>query len=160
MIVAEANQLHGERRFNQFVELPRVARVSGVRHPGEPEPKPVKKPLRKSVIQLLDKAGVATLLRLMFIPQVGSTRMTLHEILLNICENRQNRAEVVNLLLSILQDGSSDMAAVERSFAQLSVRARQAPATKTPTTAIKRTGTGLLAQTSSEVSPLMVAQQC
>jgi len=159
-IVAEANQLRGERRFNQFVEMPRVARVSGVRHPGEPEPKPVKKPLRKSVIQLLDKAGVATLLRLMFIPQVGSTRMTLHEILLNICENRQNRAEVVNLLLSILQDGSSDMAAVERSFAQLSVRARQAPATKTPTTAIKRTGTGLLAQTSSEVSPLMVAQQC
>ncbi|KAG0131066.1 hypothetical protein HOY82DRAFT_349408 [Tuber indicum] len=159
-IVAEANQLRGERRFNQFVEMPRVARVSGVRHPGEPEPKPVKKPLRKSVIQLLDKAGVATLLRLMFIPQVGSTRITLHEILLNICENRQNRAEVVNLLLSILQDGSSDMAAVERSFAQLSVRAKQAPATKTPTAVVKRTGTGLLAQTSSEVSPLMVAQQC
>ncbi|PWW73889.1 hypothetical protein C7212DRAFT_213953 [Tuber magnatum] len=159
-IVAEANQLRGERRFNQFVEMPRVARVSGVRHPGEPEPKPVKKPLRKSVIQLLDKAGVATLLRLMFIPQVGSTRITLHEILLNICENRQNRAEVVNLLLSILQDGSSDMAAVERSFAQLSVRAKQVPATKTPTAVVKRTGTGLLAQTSSEVSPLMVAQQC
>ncbi|RPB00949.1 hypothetical protein L873DRAFT_1678406 [Choiromyces venosus 120613-1] len=149
-IVAEANQLRGERRFNQFVEMPRVARVSGVRHPGEPEPKPVKKPPRKSVIQLLDKAGVATLLRLMFIPQVGSTRMTLHEILLNICENRQNRAE----------DGSSDMAAVERSFTQLSVRAKQAPAAKTPTTLVKRTGTGLLAQTSSEVSPLMVAQQC
>ncbi|CAZ79591.1 unnamed protein product [Tuber melanosporum] len=156
----QANQLRGERRFNQFVEMPRVARVSGVRHPGEPEPKPVKKPLRKSVIQLLDKAGVATLLRLMFIPQVGSTRITLHEILLNICENRQNRAEVVNLLLSILQDGSSDMAAVERSFAQLSVRAKQAPATKTPTAVVKRTGTGLLAQTSSEVSPLLVAQQC
>jgi len=159
VIVAEANQLGGEWLFNQFVEMPRVARVSGVRHPSEPEPKPVNKPLRKSVIQLLDKAGVATLLRLI-IPQVGSTRLALHEILLNISENRQNCAEVVNLLLSILQDGSSDMSAVERSFAQLSVRARQAPATKTPASAIKRTGTGLLAQTSSEVSPLMVAQQC
>lgn len=158
-IVAEANQLRGERRFNQFVEMPRVARVSGVRH-GEPEPKPVKKAPRKSVIQLLDKAGVATLMRLMFIPQVGSTRITLHEILLNICENRQNRAEVVNLLLSILQDGSADMAAVERSFAQLSARAKQPPTSKTPTTGSKRTGTGVLAQTSSEVSPLMVAQQC
>ena len=56
----------------------------------------------------------------MFIPQIGSTRGTLHEILLNICENRQNRAEVVNMLLSILQDGTADMAAVERSFSQIS----------------------------------------
>lgn len=157
-IAAEANALRGDRRFNQFVEMPRVARVGGVRHE---EPKPVKKPVRKSIVQLLDKAGVATLLRLMFIPQVGSTRITLHEILLNICENRQNRAEVLNLLLSILQDGSVDMAAVERSFAQLSVRAKQPAATKTPATPnLKRTGTGLLVQTSSEVSPLMVAQQC
>lgn len=157
-IAAEANALRGDRRFNQFVEMPRVARVGGVRHE---EPKPIKKPVRKSVVQLLDKAGVATLLRLMFIPQVGSTRITLHEILLNICENRQNRAEVLNLLLSILQDGSVDMAAVERSFAQLSVRAKQPAVTKTPVTpSLKRTGTGLLAQTSSEVSPLMVAQQC
>lgn len=157
-IAAEANALRGDRRFNQFVEMPRVARVGGVRHE---EPKPIKKPVRKSVVQLLDKAGVATLLRLMFIPQVGSTRITLHEILLNICENRQNRAEVLNLLLSILQDGSVDMAAVERSFAQLSVRAKQPAVTKTPVPpTLKRTSTGLLAQTSSEVSPLMVAQQC
>lgn len=157
-IAAEANALRGDRRFNQFVEMPRVARVGGVRHE---EPKPIKKPVRKSVVQLLDKAGVATLLRLMFIPQVGSTRITLHEILLNICENRQNRAEVLNLLLSILQDGSVDMAAVERSFAQLSVRAKQPAVVKTPITPNpKRTATGLLAQTSSEVSPLMVAQQC
>lgn len=157
-IAAEANALRSDRRFNQFVEMPRAARVGGVRHE---EPKPVKKPVRKSVVQLLDKAGVATLLRLMFIPQVGSTRITLHEILLNICENRQNRSEVLNLLLSILQDGSVDMAAVERSFAQLSVRAKQPAVTKTPTTPnLKRTGTGLLVQTSSEVSPLMVAQQC
>lgn len=157
-IAAEANALRGDRRFNQFVEMPRVARVGGVRHE---EPKPIKKPVRKSVVQLLDKAGVATLLRLMFIPQVGSTRITLHEILLNICENRQNRAEVLNLLLSILQDGSVDMAAVERSFAQLSVRAKQPTVTKTPVPpTLKRTSTGLLAQTSSEVSPLMVAQQC
>lgn len=157
-IAAEANALRGDRRFNQFVEMPRAARVGGVRHE---EPKPIKKPVRKSVVQLLDKAGVATLLRLMFIPQVGSTRITLHEILLNICENRQNRAEVLNLLLSILQDGSVDMAAVERSFAQLSVRAKQPAVAKTPVTPnLKRTSTGLLAQTSSEVSPLMVAQQC
>ncbi|KAF8252457.1 hypothetical protein K440DRAFT_651549 [Wilcoxina mikolae CBS 423.85] len=141
-IVEEANALRGDRGFNShFVEVPQ-------------EPK-IKKPPRKGTVQLLDKAGVATLLRLMFIPQVGSTRATLHEILLSICENRQNRAE----------DGSADMIAVERSFAQLSVRAKQ-PSTLTQKTPVKQTpqrsntGPIAVAQTSGEVSPLMVAQQC
>ncbi|PUU81088.1 hypothetical protein B9Z19DRAFT_1122608 [Tuber borchii] len=107
-------------QFSQFVEMPRVARANGARHPAEPELKQIK-PLRKSVIQL-DKAGVATLLRLMLIPQGGSTRLTLHEILLNICKKRQNFAEVVSLLLSILQDSGSEMVAVEHGFVQLSVR--------------------------------------
>jgi E3 ubiquitin-protein ligase HUWE1 len=161
-IVEEANALRGDRGFNShFVEVPR-SRGGHLRHPEEPK---IKKPQRKGTVQLLDKAGVATLLRLMFIPQVGSTRVTLHEILLNICENRQNRAEVVNLLLSILQDGSADMLAVERSFAQLSVRAKQ-PSTLTQKTPVKstpqRSNTGpiVVSQTSGEVSPLMVAQQC
>jgi E3 ubiquitin-protein ligase HUWE1 len=167
-IVEEANALRGDRGFHgHFVE---VARARGgpahLRHPEEPK---IKKPARKGTVQLLDKAGVATLLRLMFIPQVGSTRSTLHEILLNICENRQNRAEVVNLLLSILQDGSADMASVERSFAQLSVRAKQ-PTTHLPRTPVKPgalqrastmpSGPVVFTQTSGEVSPLMVAQQC
>ncbi|KAL7269455.1 E3 ubiquitin-protein ligase tom1 [Rhizina undulata] len=157
-IAAEANALRGDRRLNQFVDIPRVARVSHIRQ--HDESKAMKKPIRKGTVQLLDKAGVATLLRLMFIPQVGSTRMTLHEILLSICENRQNRAEVVNVLLSILQDGSADMVAVERSFTQLSLRAKQTAVTKTPVQVAKRSNVGLLGQTSSEVSPLMVAQQC
>ncbi|PUU78654.1 hypothetical protein B9Z19DRAFT_1126364 [Tuber borchii] len=107
-------------QFNQFMDMSRVARANDALHPGEPELIQIK-PLRKSVIQL-DKAGGATLLPLMFITQVGSTRLTVHEILLNICKKRKNFAEVVNLLLSILQDSSSEMAAVERGFAQLSVR--------------------------------------
>lgn len=169
-IVDEANALRGDRAgFNHhFVEINPRARAAaqahrlGV-HPEEPK---LKKPTRKGTVQLLDKAGVATLLRLMFIPQVGSTRGTLHEILLNICENRQNRAEVVNMLLSILQDGSADMAAVERSFAQLSVRAKQSSPPHNQKTPVKQTpsrtntGTLVFAQTSGDVSPLMVAQQC
>ncbi|KAI5856087.1 DNA binding protein [Tricharina praecox] len=165
-ILEEANALRGDRVFHgHFVEVPRNRGAAHLRNPDEQK---VKKPARKGTVQLLDKAGVATLLRLMFMPQSGSTRVTLHEILLSICENRQNRAEVVNLLLSILQDGSADMAAVERCFAQLSVRAKQPtimhpPKTpvKTPTT-LSRSNTGptIFAQTSGEVSPLMVAQQC
>ena len=82
-IVDEAHALRGDRGGgfgHHFVEINprRVAqahRIVGV-HPEEPK----KKPTKKGTVQLLDKAGVATLMRLMFIPQIGSTRGTLHEI--------------------------------------------------------------------------------
>ena len=118
-----------------------------------------KRPPRKQVIQMLDKAGVATLLRLLFIPQQGSSRTTLHEILDNVILNRQNRAEVISLLLSILQDGSADLNAVERGFQALSLRAKQTSAQKTPQSA-KRTLSGPLVTSHPEMTPLMVIQQC
>ena len=118
-----------------------------------------KRPPRKQVIQMLDKAGVATLLRLLFIPQQGSSRSTLHEILDNVIQNRQNRAEVIGVLLSILQDGSADLTAVERGFQALSLRAKQPSSSKTPQS-VKRTLSGPLVTSHPEMTPLMVIQQC
>ncbi|KAL8928633.1 MAG: hypothetical protein Q9172_000848 [Xanthocarpia lactea] len=119
-----------------------------------------KKPQRRQIVQMLDKAGVATLLRLMFVPQQGSSRQSLNNILHDISQNRQTRAEVINLLLLILQDGSTDVNAVDRSFAQLSLRAKQPGTQKTPQP-LKRSLTGSIAPTtSSEMTPLMVVQQC
>ncbi|TVY92941.1 E3 ubiquitin-protein ligase TOM1-like [Lachnellula willkommii] len=123
---------------------------------------------KRPLVQILDKAGIATLLRLMFIYQQGSLKNTLNTVLQNISNNRQNRNEVVGTLLHILQDGSFDMSAVERSFAQLSLRAKQLsvkekdPKTPTP---LKRTLTGpsttsSITPTNFEASPLMVVQQC
>ncbi|KAJ6260137.1 E3 ubiquitin-protein ligase [Drechslerella dactyloides] len=158
-IVAEANALRDRSRIQQLGDITRVVRS---RPEEQPRLVPEKK-VRKQSPQMLDKAGVATLLRLMFIPQQGSTKISLHEILLNICDNKATRNEVLGLLLSILQDGSTDMNAVERSFAQLSLRAKQssmASSTKTPQSALKKTPTIPLPQTNSEMSPLMVAQQC
>lgn len=156
-IIAEANALRGDRRLHQYTDIPGIQRVRAEVEAA----KPSKKPVRKTTVQMLDKAGIATLLRLMFMPQGNTARSTLHDILLHVCENRQNRSEVLNTLLSILQEGSTDIAAVERVFAQLSVRAKQTniTTTKTPT---KRTNTGPapLIQSSTEVSPLMVSQQC
>ncbi|KAH0544802.1 hypothetical protein FGG08_001031 [Glutinoglossum americanum] len=157
-IAAEANALRGDARLSQFI--PRQGRARGLEvdnHRSSDQPS--KKPQRKAIVQMLDKAGVATLLRLMFIPQQGSARQTLNGILQNICENRQNRAEVVSLLLSILQDGSADMSAVERSFAHLSLRARQPALQKTPQS-LKRALNIQYPQNNSEMSPLMVVQQC
>jgi E3 ubiquitin-protein ligase HUWE1 len=120
---------------------------------------------RRSIVQMLDKPGVATLLRLMFIFQQDSLRNSLFHVLQNISENRHNRAEVISTLLHILQDGSADMTAVERSFAHLSLRAKQPKdkekEPKTPQ--LKRTLTGATSTsliTNTEISPLMVVQQC
>ena len=125
---------------------------------------------RRTVVQMLDKAGIATLLRLMFITQQGSIRNYLFGILADACENRQNRFEVINTVLQILQDGSADMNAVERSFSHLSLKARKQKdkdkesELKTPQS-LKRSTTSTLGplvthQANSEISPLMIVQQC
>ncbi|KAF4581941.1 TOM1 protein [Ophiocordyceps camponoti-floridani] len=123
---------------------------------------------RRTVVQMLDKSGIATLLRLMFIAQQGSIRNYLFSVFADVCENRQNRLEVVSSILQILQEGSVDMNAVERSFGQLSLKARKHKEKeveqKTPQN-LKRTLTGpaatsSTAQTNSETSPLLIVQQC
>ncbi|KAI9820754.1 MAG: hypothetical protein M1827_005124 [Pycnora praestabilis] len=158
-IAAEARALGGDRRLHQFMDMPRMNRARGFDQGERGTDHISKKPQRRQIVQMLDKAGVATLLRLMFIPQQGSARHTLNGILQNVCENRQNRAEVVSLLLSILQDGSADFSAVERSFQQLSLRAKQPSSQKTPQTP-KNNLTGQLTQNNMEMTPLTVVQQC
>ncbi|KAF2806197.1 uncharacterized protein BDZ99DRAFT_91844 [Mytilinidion resinicola] len=155
----EARALGGDRRLNQldaYNTQMRRARGLGLDR-GHVDEQGQKRKARPCV-QMLDKAGVATLLRLMFIPQTGSSKQSLNSVLKSVCENRQNRAEVISILLSILQDGSADINAVERSFTQLSLRAKQPASQKTPQP-LKRSLTGQF-PTGTEVSPLMVVQQC
>ena len=124
------------------------------------DPTSGQKETRKQVVQMVDRAGVATLMRLMFMQQQGSTRTNLHTILDNVCQHRQTRAEVISLLLSILQDGSTDVSAVEKSLAHLSLRAKTSSIPKAPLS-LKRALSSQTAQVSShEMTPLMVVQQC
>ena len=159
---AEARALLGDRRPHGGAaratgERPSHSRDQRDQRDQAPEPEPR---ARRPVVQILDKAGVATLLRLMFIALQGSARTTMHGILSDICKNVQNRAEVISILLSILQDGSADGGALEKSFAQLTVRAKQIGGPKTPQP-LKRTLTGQqIAAPNADVSPLMIVQQC
>lgn len=159
-IAAEARALGGDRIMPRFGDLSRLNRTTrGLERDPRGAHQTIKKPQRKQIVQMLDKAGVATLLRLMFIPQQGSSRQSLNGILLDVSQNRQNRAEVVSLLLSVLQDGSADFSAVERSFAHLSLRAKPTPLQKTPS--LKRALSGQITTTNNiEMTPLMVIQQC
>ncbi|CAG8040464.1 unnamed protein product [Penicillium salamii] len=115
---------------------------------------------RRQVVQMLDKAGIATLLRLMFMPLHGNARHQLNDILHNVCENRQNRSEVISLLLSVLQDGSVDSTAIERSFSHLSLRAKSSGAQKTPLSNKRNMPLQSASSVSSEITPIMVIQQC
>ena len=117
-----------------------------------------KKKPRRQVVQMVDKTGVATLLRLLFVPQ-NTVKDIFLKILENITQNRQNRAEIMTLLLSILQEGSADATAVERSFIQLTSRAKQS-SSKTPTTPKRGMSGSMSSPLSSEMTPLMVMQQC
>ncbi|KAF9958077.1 hypothetical protein BGZ70_009313 [Mortierella alpina] len=74
-------------------------------------------------IQLMDKSSLAVLVRLMFLPQPLSKNI-LNKLLVNLCENSKTRSELFSLLLSILQDGGSDLATVDKSFAQMSLRGK------------------------------------
>ncbi|KAF2096815.1 hypothetical protein NA57DRAFT_42813 [Rhizodiscina lignyota] len=157
-LAAEARSLGRDRRLQQLPHMTRRLTRAEPLEQGDDHAREKKKP--RPVIQMLDKAGVATLLRLMFVPQQGTSRQTLNGILHDVCENRQNRAEVVSLLLSILQDGSNDVSAVERSFAHLSIRAKSAPTNPKTPQPLKRTLSGPMPPANSDMSPMMVVQQC
>ncbi|KAL4919991.1 hypothetical protein BDW62DRAFT_29548 [Aspergillus aurantiobrunneus] len=155
--VTEARALSGGRgRLSQFGDIPRIDHRQRTEPADDQE---TKKQQRRQIVQMLDKAGVATLLRLMFMPLQGNARHQLNDILHNVCENRQNRMEVISLLLSVLQDGSTDVSAIERSFAQLSLRAKPPAVQKTPQS-VKRSLGFQSSNVSNEVTPIMVVQQC
>ncbi|KIW96308.1 uncharacterized protein Z519_03377 [Cladophialophora bantiana CBS 173.52] len=142
------------RRLYQYVRTDANAR------PDRPAEDAAQRDGKRQIIQMVDKSGVATLLRLMFLPQQGSLRTNLWHILRNICGNRQTRSEVVNLLLVILKEGSTDVTAVERSLTNLSLRAKATVGQKTPQPLKRTLSMQPASGISDEVTPLVVVQQC
>lgn len=111
---------------------------------------------RRPIVQMLDKSGIVTLLRLMFIPVQGNAQQTLNAILRNVSGNHQTRSEIVSGLLMVLQEGSVDQAAVERSFHNITNRAKQLPSNKTP---VKKTASSDVSL-HSDASPRLVIGNC
>jgi len=129
-------------------------------------PIPIATPTKKNVpqhdaIMLLDRAGVAILIRLLFYPQVLKKTL-LFKVLVNLCENMKTRTELFNLLLGILQDGTGDLIFVDKSFSQMSVRSREHKPQPSKTSKQKSTdyvpAYGGFSQ--MEVVPDLIAQRC
>ncbi|GAA6048825.1 hypothetical protein JCM3770_003640 [Rhodotorula araucariae] len=115
---------------------------------------------QREVIQLLDKSGLATLVRLLFFPQ-PLRKNVLQKVLVNLCENARTRVELINLLLTILHDGTRDVSAVDKSFSQMSLRASRAVVPKdTPKRKVPDTPGSALPHFPGESVPNLIAQRC
>lgn len=122
-----------------------------------------KKPPPRDAIQLLEKSGIASLVRLLFFPEV-SRKSTVPRVLVNLCENSKTRFELLNLLLTVVQDGTGDLSAVDKSFAQMTLRAGKGA---TPKATPKKKGVpetpgpaSLFSHLSAESVPTFIAQRC
>lgn len=106
-------------------------------------------------VQLLDKSGVAVLIRLLFFPQI-SKKTLLFKILVNLCENSKTRTELFNLLLTILQDGSLEHVADKPSTTPPSKTSKP----QTPKSATKQRYNDLSLPPQFEIVPDLIAQRC
>jgi E3 ubiquitin-protein ligase HUWE1 len=160
-MIAEAGVYRDEANGPRGGIAARALRTAAAQRPLPPR----KVPLPRDAIQLLDKAGVATLVRLLFFPHVLKKNL-LFKILVNICENSKTRSELFNLLLSILQSGPGDLAAVDKSFAQMTTRTLKPAVLQTPKAATKvKTATDLSTPVAIggfqiETVPDLVVQRC
>ncbi|KAH9839447.1 uncharacterized protein C8Q71DRAFT_905985 [Rhodofomes roseus] len=124
-----------------------------------------KPPAPRDAIQLLEKPAIAVLIRLLFFPHTLKKNL-LYKVLVNLCENSKTRTDLFNLLLNILQDGSGDLAAIDRSFAQMSFRSSKQPTQQTPKAIGKQRVPsdyfGALAspQWQNEIVPELIVQRC
>ncbi|PCH43593.1 hypothetical protein WOLCODRAFT_75349 [Wolfiporia cocos MD-104 SS10] len=119
----------------------------------------------RDAIQLLDKPSITILVRLLFFPHTLRKNL-LFKVLVNLCENSKTRSDLFNLLLNILQDGSGDLASIDRSFAQMSFRSTKQSNQQTPKSVGKQKvpsdyfGTLTLPQGQNEIVPELIVQRC
>ena len=80
-----------------------------------------KLPPHREAVQLLDKSGIANLVRLLFYTDTNR-RTALQQVLVNLSENSKSRNDLLTLLIVMLQGGKNDIGGVDKIFSQLSVR--------------------------------------
>jgi E3 ubiquitin-protein ligase HUWE1 len=122
--------------------------------------KELKKPasLRLEPIQLLEKQALMNLVRLIFVPD-NTTNTSLHRILINLSQNNKSRSDIAILLLSILAEGSADLASVDRNFSQMTLKSGKAkPSAKVIQNASPTDSQGTFGFV--EAVPNLVAQRC
>ncbi|KAI9068310.1 hypothetical protein FKP32DRAFT_1587710 [Trametes sanguinea] len=159
-MVAEAN-IH--REHGRAPRARQAPATQDTRAAQTQAPQPPKGLQPRDAIQLLEKSALAALIRLLFYPHILKKNL-LYKVLVNLCENAKSRTDLFNLLLSILQDGSGDLASIDKSFAQMSVRHNKPAAPQTPKAIGKQRVSadyfGSLALPQNDVVPELIVQRC
>lgn len=116
----------------------------------------------RETVQLVDKAALMNLVRLIFVPD-STSNTVLYRTLINLSQNSKTRNDLALLLLSILAEGSADLASVDRNFSQMTIRSSKIKsATSTPrkvgvhTSSVDSSGNVAIGET----VPNLVAQRC
>ncbi|RIA89170.1 hypothetical protein C1645_825193 [Glomus cerebriforme] len=156
-IVAEANALR-ERASRRYTNAVRSRTIAST-NPAVQAPK--KPTVQRDAMKLVETPGLATLVRLLFLPQPLGNKNLLHKLLLNLCENSRTRGELILMLLSVLYDGSGDVAAVDKSFAQMSLRTKGTPkGTPRRQSSAPNPSLSQITQAAGENVPNLIAQRC
>ncbi|OBZ91840.1 E3 ubiquitin-protein ligase ptr1 [Choanephora cucurbitarum] len=74
--------------------------------------------LHRDAVRIVNRNQLASLARLLFVPQ-SISKALLNRLLLNLCENSKTRNDLLALLVSILHEGSTDLASVDSTFMHL-----------------------------------------
>ncbi|EDO18901.1 hypothetical protein Kpol_1023p70 [Vanderwaltozyma polyspora DSM 70294] len=72
---------------------------------------------------LVDRAGVAALMKSVFISQPYVQREAYHELFYRLCSSKQTRSDIINMLLIILTEGIIDHHSLEKVYNLISSRA-------------------------------------
>ncbi|KAG0679085.1 hypothetical protein C6P42_000225 [Pichia californica] len=82
-----------------------------------------KKPSKVYFTALVDKPGIAALLKLLFLPQVYYKRELFFKAVAYLCLSKHSRSEVIAIILYILQEGIKDQNSAISVFNQICSRA-------------------------------------
>lgn len=111
--------------------------------------------MHRDAIRIVDRAQLATLARLIFVPQ-SISKALLNRLLLNLCENSKTRRDLLALLISILQDGNTDLTSVDRTFMQMTAQKNG----KQSTSRMEDSVNAKPAAAAAENVPNLIIQRC
>ncbi|QLL30782.1 hypothetical protein HG536_0A05970 [Torulaspora globosa] len=99
---------------------------------------------------LVDRVGIAAIMRSIFISQPYVHREIYHELLYRLCSSKQNRSDIINILLIILTEGVVDQHSLEKVYNLICSRAHGAN---------KAQAGGTTRLLPADCTPLVVANQ-
>ncbi|SCV05640.1 LANO_0H11936g1_1 [Lachancea nothofagi CBS 11611] len=82
-----------------------------------------KKAERTYFSPLVDRSGISALMRSLFISQPYLAREAYHELFFRLCSSKQNRSDIMNILMLILTEGINDHKSLEKVYNLISNRA-------------------------------------